>query len=243
MTFTFRKRTSDKDIYTSVVVLNEYCLPKTLNSTDVVVDIGSHIGTFTYACLNRGSKQIYSYEAFKDNYDMLIQNLRDEIKNGFVKPNFLAVWRSDLEQQVLFISGSSENFGGRGIDYNGSNNPVNSISLDNIINNIINHVDRIKLLKLDCEGSEFAILLTSKKLHFIDYICCECHNKTNVPIYYNINEKTIFDKNDILLCLNNNGFDTIVTKANYPQSLIFAKRRGFKDFFNIKEIQLRNNRS
>ena len=35
---------------------------------------------------------------------------------------------------------------------------------------------RIRLLKIDCEGAEYPILLTTTQLHLVDEICGEYHN-------------------------------------------------------------------
>src|SRR5262245_62963704 len=54
-TFHFRPGTMDRSIYHEVVVENAYRLPPTFRHTDVIVDVGCHIGSFGAACLVRGS--------------------------------------------------------------------------------------------------------------------------------------------------------------------------------------------
>ena len=83
---------------------------------------------------------------------------------------------------------------------------------------------------MDCEGSEFPILFTSKKLHLIDYICGEYH-PTTLRSSDNINGKTYFDGNDIVHYLNSQGFSTITTNSSGLIGLFFAKRKGSDDFF------------
>ena len=54
--------------------------------------------------------------------------------------------------------------------------PIDAIAFDRLIDRASdNGTRRIRLLKLDCEGSEWPILLTSERLHLIDQICGEFH--------------------------------------------------------------------
>lgn len=114
---------------------------------------------------------------------MMVSNLRDDIKNGFVKPHHLAMWRSDIDVQILYhvgigTDGRGINTGDNYIAFQKTDYPVNSIGLDKEIENILNiecSERRIKLIKLDCEFAEYPILFTSKKLSMVDYICGEYH--------------------------------------------------------------------
>ncbi len=227
-----RPDTGDVDIFQSVIEKNEYRLPDTLDSS-IIIDIGAHIGCFTYACLKRGAKKIYLYEAFKDNYDLANSNFSNEINSDIVKLYNLAVWRSDTYQDTLYYTKSLDpiNTGGGSVTCETMNDiKVGTIQLDRIIDEITNSTGRIKLVKLDCEGSEFPILFTSKKLHLIDYICGEYHPIT-LRTSDNIDGKTYFDGNDIVCYLNSQGFSTITTNSSSSIGLFFAKRKGYEDFF------------
>ena len=47
-----------------------------INTTDVIIDIGAHVGTFTLkAALQCTSGTIYSYELAPDSYNLLIENI------------------------------------------------------------------------------------------------------------------------------------------------------------------------
>ena len=48
----FRQDTWDPLIYHSVAIANEYELPECFCESDIVIDIGAHIGSFTYAVSN-----------------------------------------------------------------------------------------------------------------------------------------------------------------------------------------------
>ncbi|HEU5381184.1 MAG TPA: hypothetical protein VFV38_37645, partial [Ktedonobacteraceae bacterium] len=53
---------------------------------------------------------------------------------------------------------------------------VPSQAFDTIVDKVTQQgQQRVRIVKVDCEGSEFPILLTSKRLHLIDEICGEFH--------------------------------------------------------------------
>lgn len=245
----FRPGTNDINIFHEVVTTNEYNLPDVINPNDVIIDIGAHIGCFIYACLERGARNIYAYEALKENYDIAISNFEDEIKQGFVKMYNLAVWRSDIKGMTLHNSGfGHDQFANTGISNvigdNLGGSPVNAISLDEILDEIVNTgigigtetgigTRNIKLIKCDCEGSEYAIFLTSKKLKLVDNICGEYHifgleNYIAKDIIVDKN-RTIVDGHVLNDYLDKQEFNT--TLFEKPLNLFFSKKKELHDNF------------
>ena len=224
----FRKGTQDEVIFRKVLEENEYHLPDSINPDDIIIDIGTHIGGFTYACLQRGAKKIYSYEAYNENYEVAKINLDAGIKKGYVNLHNLAVWRSDytIEQLPITKSDDSTNTGGGSVVWDGKENLIKTISLDEILGSI----GRVTLLKLDCEGAEYPILLTSKKLALVDYICGEYHN-TNVGTAAIVNGKKSFNRNDLGTHLKNQGFDCAFLQTNSQLGLFFARKKHKRTFF------------
>src|SRR5438046_102059 len=56
-------------ILRDIVMLDEYRLAdRRFESEDIVVDIGAHIGIFSYLCYIQGSRAIYSYEPSERNF-------------------------------------------------------------------------------------------------------------------------------------------------------------------------------
>ena len=170
--FHFRPGTWDDIIFNCVNRHNEYRLPSTFAEQDVILDIGAHIGSFGYACLSRGAGKVYAYEAMLENFELAKSNLAQFGDKADVQR--AAVWRSDKEVSHLNFSESTEsqNTGGGNVWTPGTWNPVPALSFDKILDTIN---QPIKLLKLDCEGSEFPILFTSKKLSMVESICGEYH--------------------------------------------------------------------
>src|SRR5262249_10566010 len=151
---------------------------------DVVVDVGAHIGTFSYIAQIRGSREVYCYEAAEQNFELLQRNLS---RLPGIHLFHRAVWRSDGGAvRELVVSGAngpntganSVMAGGLVVDFpaqtvsnDPTSSPVKAVPLDEILASFL----RVKLLKLDCEGSEFPILLTSRELHKVERIVAEVH--------------------------------------------------------------------
>lgn len=175
--FDFRSGTIDELVFRTVCKENEYRVPEVLNPDDFVIDVGAHIGSFAYLCWSRGSRNVVAYEADPENAHLARMNL----SHTNVTIHQTAVWRSDLDaQDKLYHSGYTLmrpdgpdpvgiNTGG-GHVFASKGMPVSAVALDDIIG------DRpVRILKLDCEGSEFPILLTSTRLKNVAYITGEYH--------------------------------------------------------------------
>lgn len=159
-----------------MAIHNVYNIPKYLTADDVVIDIGANCGAFSFLCWKKGARNIESYEAESTNFNILKMNLLD--KKG-CKPYKYAVWRSDIDKNFLYHSGNS--VGCDGHIFTGGGNvlfPLTKnaqktkvIKLDSILTKF----NTVSILKLDCEGSEFPILLTSKLLNKCKRITGEFH--------------------------------------------------------------------
>lgn len=215
--FTFRPNTWDKDIFNCINIHNEYSLPEKFNINDVVIDIGAHIGSFSYACLTRGAGKIYAYEAFSENYDLAMKNLSQFGDKAIVSNN--AVWRSDMGPQELTFTKSFEewNTGGGNVWTGAGEIKIQTISLDTILYTIDNP---IRMLKLDCEGSEFPILLTGgRHLHKVNTIVGEFHefggeyDQNIIPDHMKVSGYNKFTIGELESFLTSHGF-----KVSYKRS-------------------------
>lgn len=185
--FTFRCGTFDQMIFRDVCDQNEYELPDQFGAKDVIIDIGAHIGCFSYACLTRGAAAVLAFEPNGENFKIAQQNLTSF--KGRFKIQHKAVWRSDRHPTWLLHSGYAKsrtglNTGGGTVLVEAQSKPdhtrkevVGTISLDRILRPFTT----IRLLKLDCEGSEWPILFTSKHLHKVASICGEYHELNDIP--------------------------------------------------------------
>lgn len=188
--FTFRENTCDFNVFRTVVEMNEYGLPDQFQPTDIIIDIGAHIGCFAYACIQRGAHSLVLYEPDADNFSLLCKNLT--AYQELVQQYCCAVWRSDqvatsflplspYPLMTLELHDSESkivvNTGGSNVLFDTpQSRKVPSLAFDTIVDEITQQgQQRIRIVKVDCEGSEFPILLTSKRLHLIDEICGEFH--------------------------------------------------------------------
>lgn len=183
----FRNSTLDKAIFNGVVLFNEYQLPVSFAPEDIVIDVGAHIGSFAYAAASRGCKHVYGIEPDLTNFEIATENLSEYIEQGYMQLIRGAAWRSDPNDDELSFDGY-HNFpksykGMEGIINTGNGSviwgigePVVKIAFDEIVDLVTHHGEkRVRFLKLDCEGAEWPILLTSQRLHLIDEICGEFH--------------------------------------------------------------------
>jgi FkbM family methyltransferase len=177
MEITFRKDTWDRQIF-EAILKGEYG-PLDF-AGKIVVDIGAHIGSFSIFAALRGARRVLAFEAGADNFEYLCRNCRTVPS---VECRHAAVWRSDMPDTVLAWTASTdaENTGGGSVldgefvaGYpisKASANSVGTVALDTIIAQA-GHID---LLKIDAEGSEYPILLTSRQLHRVTEIVGEYH--------------------------------------------------------------------
>lgn len=171
-----RPETEDSIVFEAIVDNNEYDLPDQFEPSDVVIDIGAHIGGFSFAALERGAGHVSAYEAHPANYAIACQNL-ERFGERAVCHN-RAVWRSDQPATMLYNNDLTdyEHTGGISVLWNTTGIPVDSISLDEILREAsANFQSPIRLLKLHCEGSEYPILFTAKHLAIVKEICGEYH--------------------------------------------------------------------
>ncbi len=179
----FRRHTIDRMIFNAINYADEYRLPEAFDADDIILDIGTHAGYFAHRALKLGAGKVIGVEAEKENYELARQNLKAYLKAGRAELVFGAVWRSDENEDVLYHSGHTHfpnhhfvNSGGGDVLWSKSGEPLPKLAFDELLLQITeNGKKNIRLLKLDCEGSEWPILLTSQHLHLVEEVCGEYH--------------------------------------------------------------------
>ena len=174
-------RTDSTDLMalTNVWMINEYCIEDfQIAQNDTIIDIGAHIGLFSLL-VSQFCKagKILSFEPVRENFDLLVSNLKlNHIDN--VLPFNMAVSKN-ADELSLFLNNDQS---AHSIFYKSSESiSVESISLQKIFDE--NKISSCKLLKLDCEGSEYQIIdsLPSKYLDKIQNIVIEYHSADTKP--------------------------------------------------------------
>ena len=143
LTFHTRPNSWDKNVVNSVVSGQEYALPP-LPIGAKVLDIGAHIGSFSVLMASKGYS-VTSVEPSPDNFNLLLLNMKE---NGFkAQLHWGGVCDRSCEVAVQHVPenmGSSKTVKGTGV------------SCETLASYLPQGV--LDLLKIDCEGCEYAAL-------------------------------------------------------------------------------------
>ena len=168
-------------------------IKKKLSSKLVLIDVGAHHGeTIKYFIKNFDFKEIHSFEASKENFDVLIKNLKN-INNSNITVNNFGLSNQKLEHKFHeFIESSSSTLSNINLESlyfkrkirvlglsNHKEKPyrISKVKLD-LLDNYIEkkNINRINLIKIDTEGHEYFVLKgVLKNMHKINYIYFEHH--------------------------------------------------------------------
>ena len=170
-----RTKSSDIQIFTEIWLEKKY--PVNLNSDrGVVIDIGSHIGVFFLYCVHKFKNcKIYGFEADQENFNISEYNIKINhltcinCKNLAVssKLGYIKFYKNEDFSSHSMITPTS--------DFEN----IKSTNLNEIFDE--NKIEQCDLLKLDCEGAEYEILLnTSNEVYKkINQIFLEYHIDNN----------------------------------------------------------------
>lgn len=228
---TLRPDTNDDVIYDTVVTRNEYRVPEQLAPGSVVIDIGVHIGAFSYLALTRGAASVYGFEPEPSNFARAGANLAPF--GDRVRLYNRAVWRSDRPGAPLHFWASSDraNTGGGTLIWETDGPLVDSVPFDEVVDTAgEGGRRRIALVKIDCEGAEFPILLTSALLGRIDRIVGEYHElRADLPAHVRVPGCDRFTLEVLTERLEREGFAVSSVRQAAAQygdlGLFFAERR------------------
>lgn len=128
---------------------------------DIIIDIGANIGiTSIYLAKKYPFVKIYSFEPVKQNYDNLLKNIElNNIDKNIIKAHNMAVTKDGRDVNLsipLFNTGASNIYNNNHGRISNININVKSITLNDIFSKY--NINKCKLLKIDCEGSEYEIL-------------------------------------------------------------------------------------
>lgn len=181
------KNSTDIHIFTEIWIQNIYKKKNfDIKKNDIIIDIGANIGLFSlwaYQFCKNG--QIYGYEPNNDNFKMFEKNI---FENNITNISIFKKIVSNVEGTRKLYQ--TNDFGTNTI-YGSKNDAVDvqSTTLEKIFNE--NNLSNCDLLKMDCEGAEYEILLNLSDTIFkkINKICLEYHNMEELE--YNVNDLII----------------------------------------------------
>lgn len=149
-----------------------------LEGCENVIDAGASVGLFTQYMLNKGAKQVASVECDDRSIVALFSNF---ISNPKVKIIGMALSDTNGEKELYWKEDNPlvNSLDINGSEFNTQDNPnsktVKTTTLETLINNL--NWDKIDLLKIDIEGSEWDVINTTPDDTFqsIDKILLEYH--------------------------------------------------------------------
>lgn len=142
------------DIVTLLEVFVERCYGE-IPRGSTVVDVGANIGVFALYAAQRARKVI-AYEPSAESFNLLVANIRRNRLEEGIEPRLLAV--SDQGGQILRFPVASSR-GNRPVA-GASDQPFREVGTTTLTA-IIGELRAIDVLKLDCEGAEREIILST----------------------------------------------------------------------------------
>jgi len=157
LTITIRRNHSDASTLAEIFVDDCYVHDITLPSNPVVVDIGGFVGDFSlYAVKRLNARRVIVYEPSPRNWALLLKNIANNQCADRIEPVNKAV--TDGGDVMMNVDAPDEDQCMVSA-YRPSEEPlrlIRGISLAQLLRQ--HEVESTDLLKIDCEGGEFAIL-------------------------------------------------------------------------------------
>jgi FkbM family methyltransferase len=223
-----RPDTYDRRAFRSVYIQNEYRLPAKLSADDVILDIGANVGAFALAALSRGVGLVVCCEPCPENFAILQRNLAPH--GSRVRLISRAIWRSDRAAGALAMHNpvGPRNTGAIQVCEAdpADSGSISAMSFDDLVNEYTANGRRLRMVKMDCEGSEWPILLTSRTLARIDTIAGEYHLCALSEIF-RVKGIGDFSTEVLRTFLTQAGFQVKIeptTDNPFPVGLFFAER-------------------
>lgn len=171
--------------FMDVWIVKETCLDRDYESNNVqiqngwtVVDVGAGIGDFAIFVAHEHPKsKVFAFEPFEESYTLLEENITlNSVKNVIPFPMAIGTKSEDM---TLFTTGEAvQHTTTNSLMTEGNALAVNvqGISLDDVFQ--MAGITSCNLLKIDCEGCEFDILLNADEatLRKIEHIALEYHD-------------------------------------------------------------------
>lgn len=180
--FVIRKYSMDSAIlYENLIdkVYDRY-IPK-MNTGDTVIDVGAHIGSFSIHMAQKfPGVRIIGFEPMVENFALLKKNVELNHLRKTIRIVPMGVAKKSENRNLYRDAGNSAGHTlyptTKSIKYT-----IQCTTLQHLFEQ--NDIEVCKLLKLDCEGAEYEILLNCPRpvLSKIENIIAEVHDKKQTP--------------------------------------------------------------
>jgi FkbM family methyltransferase len=174
------------EIFTyKVYTPNDLCIAP----NDIVLDIGANIGVFSlYASLST-QNLIYAFEPFTENIKYIKRNAKQNFINNIIINEYAISDRTDIMSLSLTRNPAGNILHTKDLKKSEKTSvDILSKTLEQIIEE--NNLKQIDFLKMDCEGSEGAIFMSTSKryLQRIKKISLEFHDNVSALNHHQIQE-------------------------------------------------------
>jgi len=161
---------ASRSIWLDIVRGNEYRQPDEYADGDVVIDVGGNTGAFAYASIMRGASVVETFEPYPHSFRRMENNIGHF---GVTMHNAAVVGNDHAGDTITLMDGL------------GNSNPATFSTVAQVgtgwtakairLDDVLRKYDRVRTLKIDCEGGEWSQLYTSQELHRVQEICGEYH--------------------------------------------------------------------
>src|SRR3989344_5109884 len=169
------------------VIFNQVWLERThapadfeIKNNDLVIDIGAHIGLFSIFAASRAKNgRVYAFEPAPDNFQMLEKNIGLNNLSNIVPVNQAVAGKGGVRDFILYKKSAAAHSFVFSKTEERDIIKVKTVSLDEIVKK--NNIEKIDVLKMDCEGAEYEILFNAspETLAMVKSICMEYHEYEN----------------------------------------------------------------
>jgi|TARA_B110000467_G_scaffold139976_1_gene139717 FkbM family methyltransferase len=208
------KKSSDLDILIEIFVEKAYFHEGfEIQNEDIIIDVGGHIGIFSmYAAQFCKAGKIFCFEPLPDNFQILKSNvMKNNLENIFIENSAI----SNKNHNLKFYQSNDDFAGGSLLKKSNNFFEVKCNTLEQIFEN--NTIKKCNILKMDCEGAEYEILLNLPKkiISKIDKIYLE---------YHDINSSD-YSVKSIIDILEINDFQVLKVPVEEGLGYIYAKHK------------------
>ena len=174
---TIRRNRWDARVLQEIFLSRPYDRTLALPDGGTVVDVGGYIGDFAlYAATRLKAKKVVVYEPSPKNFALLQRNISmNHLTNRIVAVNKAVGTAGSMMLNTNSPDRDQVNVSSYGHKHSGDLVAVDSDSLSNILET--HNLGQVDLLKLDCEGAEYDIILSTppEVLRRVRHIVFEHH--------------------------------------------------------------------
>lgn len=131
-----------------------------VHDSDVVIDVGAHLGTFTRIALQRGARQVVAIEPDPVNAACFSRTFADEIAGHRVRLVEAAAWHST--GSLAFETGGASQTGHVAGSHTSRSVSVRAVTIDGLVDELA--LGRVDFIKMDIEGAERHALAGARRL-------------------------------------------------------------------------------